>query len=474
VEIDEAKRLAGRPRRHGLRDEHGGFVDPTPTAILRIDAIAAGAVVARADTAETLAITPDEDEDCSITEVAEFEMPAWVDPPTGAVPRVLLDQSDVVDLNGEVHRGPTWRQEAESFLEDIDLSFLVPEDGPDDAIAGRDLDPEAPFAFTLEEDRDLTRLPIEPIELEAGDEAAWSEVLVPTSTQPRARRRHVARRQHLAAPVSGRRNLVRATLTGLALGAVAIGCFLIGSVGTEALIALGATVAAGELFAVLQRASYRPATWIGLLATPAMVIGAYLRGPIGIVEVAAVTFVVLGMWCLSSQSGEEPLVNLSMSFLVVGWVGGCAAFAGLLLAPSAHPHGHGVALIACTMALVVANDVGAFLVGSKFGRRALAAKISPGKTVEGVLGGTLLSLLLAGLVISRIHPLGLGSALLLGAVVAVLAPCGDLLESRVKRQLGVKDMSNLLPSHGGLFDRIDAMLFVLPAAYVLFALAKLS
>ncbi len=80
---------------------------------------------------------------------------------------------------------------------------------------------------------------------------------------------------------------------------------------------------------------------------------------------------------------------------------------------------------------------------------------------------------MAGLLVARVHPVTLGVALSLGAVVSVLAPCGDLLESKVKRDLGVKDMSNLLPSHGGLFDRIDATLFVLPAAYVLFAIARL-
>jgi phosphatidate cytidylyltransferase len=69
--------------------------------------------------------------------------------------------------------------------------------------------------------------------------------------------------------------------------------------------------------------------------------------------------------------------------------------------------------------------------------------------------------------------LTLGVALVLGVVVSALAPCGDLLESKMKRDLGVKDMSNLLPSHGGLFDRIDATLFVLPAAYVLVAIARL-
>jgi phosphatidate cytidylyltransferase len=223
----------------------------------------------------------------------------------------------------------------------------------------------------------------------------------------------------------------------------------------------------------LQRGGYRPATWVGLLGVPAMTVGAYLRGPVGVIDVVGITFLVLGVWCLSSRSGDEPLINFSVSFLVVGWVGGCGAFAALLLAPSEHPNGHGVALIGCTIALVVANDIGAYLVGSRFGRRHLAAKISPGKTVEGLLGGTLLSLAVAGALVARVHPLTLGVALLLGVVVSVLAPCGDLLESKMKRDLGVKDMSNLLPSHGGLFDRIDATLFVLPAAYVLFAIARL-
>ena len=163
VEIDEAKRLEGRPCTSptALETDRGAFVDPTPTGMLRIDAIAAGAFAGALDTAEhARGHAEPTDDDCSITEVAEFEMPAWVDPPTGAVPRVLLEQSAVVDgTSGELLRGPTWRQEAESFLEDLDLSFLNPEDGPDDAMAGRLLDPEAPFAFSLERDRELVASP---------------------------------------------------------------------------------------------------------------------------------------------------------------------------------------------------------------------------------------------------------------------------------------------------------------------------
>jgi phosphatidate cytidylyltransferase len=77
-------------------------------------------------------------------------------------------------------------------------------------------------------------------------------------------------------------------------------------------------------------------------------------------------------------------------------------------------------------------------------------------------------LVVAVVLVSRFHPLSVGSATLLGIVVAVVAPLGDLIESMVKRSLGVKDMGSLLPAHGGVFDRVDAMLVVMPAAYVLF------
>ena len=218
------------------------------------------------------------------------------------------------------------------------------------------------------------------------------------------------------------------------------------------------TVAAGELFAVLQRVSYRPATLVGLVTVPAMVIAAYLHGPVGIVGVVAAAFLAIGAWFLTSRSGDEPVVNLAVT----------------LLAPAAHPHGHGVTLIGGIILIVVANDVGAYLVGSRFGRHPLAVSISPGKTVEGFIGGAVLSIAVALGAVSQVFPMSLTRAGILGVVVALIAPCGDLLESRVKRDLGVKDMSSLLPNHGGLFDRIDAMLFVLPAAYLVFAIGHVS
>ena len=458
------------------------FIEPSPTGLLRIDAIAAGAAAAKAPGTSTLrdslshAPAESEIDDVAVVEAAEFALPNWTSPPTGQIPRVLLEASDVdPTLEGEIVRGPTWRQEAENFLNEEDMSFLIPEQGADDAIAGRTIDPELPFAFALDENGDVVITETAAAVLEPGDEVAWLDVLSdgPAPSPVRGRRRHAPRHAR-AASVSAKRNLLGATATGLVLGAVAVLCLFVGSVATMALVAVAVTIAAGELFAVLQRVAYRPATIVGLVAVPAFVVAAYLHGPVGIVGVGAVAFLAVGIWFLTGWSGDEPVVNISITLLVIGWVGGCGALAGMLLAPGAHPHGHGVTLLGGIILIVVANDVGAYLVGSRFGRHPLAVSISPGKTIEGFVGGAVLSIGVALGAVSQVFPMTMSRAAILGVVVALIAPCGDLLESRVKRDLGVKDMSNLLPNHGGLFDRIDAMLFVLPAAYLVFAIGHVS
>lgn len=114
----------------------------------------------------------------------------------------------------------------------------------------------------------------------------------------------------------------------------------------------------------------------------------------------------------------------------------------------------------------VVRHVAAYLLGSKIGKTPLSA-VSPNKTIEGLAVGMGVSLLVT-LVLGGLFHLGtatLGQAFLLGVVVAVVAPVGDLFESMIKRDLGVKDMGSVLPSHGGLLDRLDAFLFTLPAGY---------
>ena len=112
-----------------------------------------------------------------------------------------------------------------------------------------------------------------------------------------------------------------------------------------------------------------------------------------------------------------------------------------------------------------ASDTFAYFIGSRWGRRKLCPEISPGKTVEGALGGLAGTLLVVGWLGSAFAGLQLEQALLLGCLIGVAAPVGDLVESRLERYAGVKDSGAILPGHGGMLDRIDSLLFVLPVVY---------
>jgi phosphatidate cytidylyltransferase len=99
------------------------------------------------------------------------------------------------------------------------------------------------------------------------------------------------------------------------------------------------------------------------------------------------------------------------------------------------------------------------------GRHQLAPSISPNKSWEGLIGGAIAAILVAVVVVHFIHPWTVGKAALYGVVVAIVAPLGDLSQSMIKRHLGLKDMGRLLPGHGGVLDRVDGLLFVMPATY---------
>lgn len=120
------------------------------------------------------------------------------------------------------------------------------------------------------------------------------------------------------------------------------------------------------------------------------------------------------------------------------------------------------------------NDTGAYLVGSRWGKRRLAPNISPKKSVEGSIGGLLLVLLSAVILRLLLFPeLSWLSILLIAAVVAIFGTIGDLFESSLKRQAGVKDSGKLIPGHGGILDRIDSLLLAVPAVYLLLAFLDL-
>ena len=136
--------------------------------------------------------------------------------------------------------------------------------------------------------------------------------------------------------------------------------------------------------------------------------------------------------------------------------------AGLIL-----QHPKGVTILLGGVVGTVAYDVCGYFVGTNAGKIPLAPEISPSKTVEGLVFGMIGSIVVCTAVFGQFRPFHVKEAALLGLVVAVMAPLGDLCESMVKRDLGIKDMGTVLPGHGGVLDRIDAMLFVMPAVYFL-------
>ncbi|HBX23779.1 MAG TPA: phosphatidate cytidylyltransferase [Desulfotomaculum sp.] len=120
-----------------------------------------------------------------------------------------------------------------------------------------------------------------------------------------------------------------------------------------------------------------------------------------------------------------------------------------------------VFMLACTWA----SDTMAYLVGRKWGKHRIAPALSPGKTVEGAVGGVLGSILAAAMVIFFNPHLSVAFVLVLGTLVGIAAQVGDLVESAIKRQAGIKDAGGLIPGHGGILDRFDSMLFTAPLVY---------
>lgn len=267
-------------------------------------------------------------------------------------------------------------------------------------------------------------------------------------------------------PAAANGNLMRAVVVGLLLGGIVLGAIALGERVTLAVLVIALLIAAAEWFTTLRHAGYQPPSLVGLAGVVALPIAAYWRGADGMVMVLVFALFGAGLWYLSGIGRARPLANLGVTLLGIAYIGMTGAFGGLLL-----DRPDGAELVLTAVVLTAAHDVGAFAVGRAAGRTPLS-KASPNKTLEGLIGGTILTIAAALVLISilEIGPFGeepgsRSDGVILGIVVAVVAPLSDLLESALKRDLGVKDMGSVLPGHGGMLDRIDALLFVLPATY---------
>jgi phosphatidate cytidylyltransferase len=173
--------------------------------------------------------------------------------------------------------------------------------------------------------------------------------------------------------------------------------------------------------------------------------------------------ILVGKWALLWLAGRPDIRTLRSVLavlLMVLWVGVPLAHLGLF---PRSPYGVYLILIAVVGPWV--SDSGAYFAGHLFGRRLLFPSLSPNKTVEGSLGGLLLTILVVGLVSYQLLDFSLAKAVVIGAGVSVFSQSGDLFESMLKRILDLKDLGHFLPGHGGILDRIDSLLFTAPAVY---------
>ena len=251
--------------------------------------------------------------------------------------------------------------------------------------------------------------------------------------------------------------------TGLLLIVFLLGTMFVGGGAMAIFIGAMAMLGIWEFYGTLRRLEFHPLGVIGYLGGLGVLAAAWFHGPIA-VPIGLVAMVVLVFFIYAfSPMREDALANGGLTVLGAAWVAGTVAFAFPILRQAEFR-----ILVMAVVGATVAMDVGAYAFGRTWGKRALAPVVSPNKSVEGLVGGILMAMGAAVAFGAFAEPFEISTGIALGVVVSVMAPLGDLAESMVKRSLGVKDMGTILPGHGGVLDRIDGFLFVLPAAWVLY------
>lgn len=392
-------------------------------------------------------------------------LPHWTEPATGDIPRFDRDPSGGTAASAVAPVDPTG---------EIDIwAVFAPDPDPSEApttMNERFEEPawdDAPLFGGTAERREPARISIgtDPTGEVTGRSGSRSG---PAPREPRPAPRSKVR---ASADRSGR-NLPVALTAALVIAAVFLGTLLWRPAAVVAFVAVVLGLAAVEFFGRVTERGYRPATLAGLAACVVAPLAAYWAGEGALLLVLVFAFFAAAIGFVGSPSVQSaPLPNTAITMMGVVWIGVLGSYAALLAGVSAGGgaiSNVGTDTLLIVIVGVVANDVGALFVGSGIGRTPLRPWISPNKSVEGLVGGTVftyLAVILVGLQSDTWNDLG--EWLLLGLVISVMAPLGDLVESMFKRNLDVKDFGTLIPGHGGLLDRFDALLFALPSSYYL-------
>jgi phosphatidate cytidylyltransferase len=266
------------------------------------------------------------------------------------------------------------------------------------------------------------------------------------------------------------RDVPAAFLTGIVLAGVALVALLIGEGVFAIVAAIVALVAQGELYGVLVKHHRQPATAVGLVSGALMLAGAYYRGEAGLLSMLSLGLLATFLWFMTvpAHHRKDTVGNIGLTLLGLVWIPALAGSLMVILTTFGTP------VVIAVIGLAFVFDTAAFLIGSVWGgsfiQRPLAPATSPKKSLEGLIGASLITMVVSSAFVTAFVDVEPGiffdgrvNALLLGAIVSLAATFGDLAESLVKRDVGIKDMGSILPGHGGILDRIDSLLFVAPA-----------
>ncbi|WP_137725126.1 phosphatidate cytidylyltransferase [Prescottella subtropica] len=267
-----------------------------------------------------------------------------------------------------------------------------------------------------------------------------------------------------AAPAASKagRNLPAAIAVGGGLGVALILILVFAPLVWIGVVAVAAAVATWEVATRLREADISVPLIPLLLGGQAMVWLSWPLGPQGVLAAFAATALVTMVWRLFDHglraTPRNFLRDTAVAVFVTAWIPLLASFATLMVLQDDGP-----GRVLCLMIVVVCSDVGGYVAGVFFGKHPMVPAISPKKSWEGFAGSLLFCVIGGVLTVTFILDANPFVGALLGVALVFTATLGDLIESQVKRELGIKDMGTLLPGHGGIMDRLDSLL---PSAFV--------
>jgi phosphatidate cytidylyltransferase len=280
------------------------------------------------------------------------------------------------------------------------------------------------------------------------------------------RRRGKRRRPRGSNAGTGRagRNLTAAIGVGVVLGAAVIASLFVWKPAFLGVIAVAVAVAVWELTRAVRHGGADPPL-LPLVAGGLLMAGlAWYEGPDALSIGLLVTVLAAMVWRLADgPAGYQR--DITAATLVAVYVPFLGSFAALLAEPD-----DGAKRVIVTLAAVVLSDTGGYIAGIFFGRHPMAPSISPKKSWEGLAGSLVATATGGALLLYFLFDVAPWWGAVFGLAISIVAVLGDLAESMLKRDLGIKDMSNLLPGHGGVMDRLDSILFAVPTAYLLLAM----